>query len=161
MRNFQVFFYIVGRRVLTPLLCEDPPILPTPPPLFPILSNSTPTALPVVLFLWLNEWSCHIRCTILLNDNMDLHMSSLGTAVPEGPWCVFFATRHQVYWGMNSFVRIVTSCVFYLYSDLISHTQTHKHTQHTQGPVDWHTHINVYLHHLLCAHSSYFITLND
>ena len=32
---------------------------------------------------------------------------------------------------------------------------THKHTQHIQGPVDWHTHINIYLHHLLCAHSSY------
>ena len=31
----------------------------------------------------------------------------------------------------------------------------HKHTRHTQGPVDWHTHINVYLHHLLCAQSSY------
>ena len=31
----------------------------------------------------------------------------------------------------------------------------HKHTQHTQGPVDWHTHINVYLHHLLCVQSSY------
>ena len=38
---------------------------------------------------------------------------------------------------------------------LLSHTQTQKHTQHTQGPVDWHTHINIYLHHLLCAHSSY------
>ena len=34
----------------------------------------------------------------------------------------------------------------------ITHT---KHTQHTQGPVDWHTHINIYLHHLLCAHSSH------
>ena len=119
MRNFQVFFYIVGRRVLTPLLCEDPPMLPTPPPLFPILSNSTPTALPVVLFLWLNEWSCHIRCTILLNDNMDLHMSSLGTAVPEGPWCVFFVTRHQVYWGMTHHVFFTCTLIWY---------HTHKHT---------------------------------
>ena len=32
---------------------------------------------------------------------------------------------------------------------------THKHTQHTHGPVDLHTHINIYLHHLLCAHISY------
>ena len=24
-----------------------------------------------------------------------------------------------------------------------------------QGPLDWHTHINIYLHHLICAHSSY------
>ena len=24
-----------------------------------------------------------------------------------------------------------------------------------QGPVDWHTHKNIYLHHFICAHSSY------
>ena len=38
---------------------------------------------------------------------------------------------------------------------LISHIKTQKHTQHTQGPLDWHTHINTYLHHLLFVHSSY------
>ena len=32
----------------------------------------------------------------------------------------------------------------------------HTQTQYTQGPADWHTHINVYLHHLLCAQKSYF-----
>ena len=36
----------------------------------------------------------------------------------------------------------------------ITHTQTQTHTVHS-GAVDWHTHINIYLHHLLCAHSSY------
>ena len=35
------------------------------------------------------------------------------------------------------------------------HIHKHPNTQHTQGPVDWHTQINIYLHHLLCAHSSY------
>ena len=45
-------------------------------------------------------------------------------------------------------------------SDLISHTHTHtcahtQDTQHTQRPVDWYAHIKIYLHHLLCAHSSY------
>ena len=35
---------------------------------------------------------------------------------------------------------------------MISHT---KHTQHTQWPADLHTHINLYLNHLLCAHGSY------
>ena len=47
--------------------------------------------------------------------------------------------------------------VFCWYSDLISHTHKHtyKDTQHTQGPVYWHTHIYIDLHHLLCAHSSY------
>ena len=68
------------------------------------LSPPTPnsTALPVVLFLWLKEWSCHISYAVLLNDIMDLHMSSLGTLralvllylVPE-PWCVFYTKRRQ------------------------------------------------------------------
>ena len=80
---------------------EDSPIFAFPPPsrlLFQMLSNplsptslspltSIPTVLSVVLFLWLNGWSRHIWCIILLNDNIDLHMSSLGTLVPEGPWC--------------------------------------------------------------------------
>ena len=79
----------------------------------------TPTVLSVVLFLWLNGWSQHIWCAILLNDNMDLNMSSLGTLVPERPWCVFFATRIQVYWGL-------TQCGFLLviWFD-ITHTNTH------------------------------------
>ena len=39
---------------------------------------------------------------------------------------------------------------------------THKkHTQHTQGPVDWHIHVNIYLHHLLRAHSSYLCYIKD
>ena len=33
------------------------------------------------------------------------------------------------------------------------HTQ--KNTQFTQGPLDWHTYIHIYLHHLLRAHNSY------
>ena len=37
----------------------------------------------------------------LLNFIMDLHLSSLGTLVPEGPCCVFYVTRHQVYRGMT------------------------------------------------------------
>ena len=32
------------------------------------------------------------------------------------------------------------------------HTQS---THHTQGTVEWHNHINIYLHHLSRAHSSY------
>ena len=87
---------------------------------------------------------------VLLNDNMDLHMSIIGALVPEGPWCVFYATRHQVYWGP------IHNTVFYWYSDLISHIQTHTNTQHTQGLVDWHTLVNIYLYHVIHAHSSYF-----
>ena len=82
---------------------------------------STPRVLSVVLFLLLNGWSRHIWCAVLLNDNMDLHMSSLGTLLPEGPWCVFYATRCQVYCGLTH------SVVFYWYFNFISHTHTHTH----------------------------------
>ena len=123
---------IVARGVLTSLFLKT---LPHPTPL------SIPTVLSVVLFLWLIKRSCHIWCAVLLNDNMDLHMSSLGTLVPEGPWCVFYATRRQVYWGLTHNV------VFYWYSDLISHT---------------HKHANLYIYttcYVLTAAT--FITLND
>ena len=36
-----------------------------------------------------------------------------------------------------------------------THTHTHEDTQRIQGPVDWHTNLNIDLHQLLCAHSSY------
>ena len=113
---------MVGGGVLTPYLmkspffkfCQPPPFLLPPTPTLPALS--------VVLFLWLDGWSRYIICTILLNDIMDLQMPSVGTLVPEGPWCVFYATRRQV-------CRALTHNVaFCWYRDLISHT-THKHTQ--------------------------------
>ena len=57
---------------------------------------------------------------------MDLQMSSLSTLVPEGPWCVFYLTRCQVYQGLAN------NMVFYWYSDLISpHTNTQTHTVHS------------------------------
>ena len=34
---------------------------------------------------------------ILPNDITDLQMSSLGTIVPEGPCCVFYVTKRQLY----------------------------------------------------------------
>ena len=39
---------------------------------------------------------------------MDLHISSLGIAVPEGPCCVFYATKHQVYWGLTWYKTLCT-----------------------------------------------------
>ena len=41
---------------------------------------------------------------------------------------------------------------YYIHTNIRTHTN--KNIQHTQGAVDWHTHINIYLHQLLCAHSS-------
>ena len=84
--------------------------------------TSTPAVLSVVLFLWLNGWSHYIWCAILLNDDMDLHMwSLLGNLVPEGTWCVSYATRCKVDSGLTNNV------VFYWYSRF-DITQTHKLT---------------------------------
>ena len=151
------------------------PILPNLPP-FQILSNPplspptpTPTVLSVVLSLWLNGWSRHIWCAILLNDNRDLHMSSLGTLVPEGSRCAFYATKQGVkvpeVWHILWFFT-GTQILYQTHTHTHTHTHTRTHARthartHTQGPVDWHAHINIYLHHQLCAHSSYLFTLID
>ena len=91
---------------------------------------------------------------------MDLHILSLGTLVPEGPWCVFCATRHQVYLVLT-LNRFFAGTWFDTHTQACTHACKHAHThtnsqrQHMQGSLDWHTHVNIYLHHLLCAHSSY------
>ena len=106
-----------------------PPILCTPPfsnivqaPLSCHLQPPSLTAFYVVLFLWLNEWLHHIWCSILLNDIMDLHMSSLGTLVLEGPWCVFYGKRHQV-WHITLF-----SAGTLIWSRRNMHTLTNTHS---------------------------------
>ena len=98
----QLNLYIVGRGFLTPPNFKrscyfvnypnfksrpHPHHSDTPNYLFPLL------ALFVDLFLWLNGWSCHIWCVILLNDIMSLQMSNLGTLLPDEPCCVFYTTR--------------------------------------------------------------------
>ena len=81
---------------------------------------------------------------------MDLHIPSLGTLVSEGHWCVFWAAMHEVHYGLTYIL------VFYWYSLLISHTHRQTNTHSTLiGSVGWHTHINIYLYHLLCAYNSY------
>ena len=162
---FAYSVYIVGRGVLTP----PPPNLWRPhciaysslfssfvQPVPPLLKLPTldPTAPFVALFLvlfWLNRCSLHIWLAILLNDIVDIHISILGTFVPERRWCVFYATRRQVYWGLTH------NKILFWYSDLISHTQTHTRTKtHNTLRGQWLlTHINIYAHQLLYAHSSY------
>ena len=116
----------------TPFFSTPSPtyILSTPSRTFLSPPAPTSTALSVIMFLWLNRWSCHICCTILLNGNMDLYMSKLGTLVPTGSWCGFCATRRQSYEGDRQ-------CGFLLVLWLdLTHKQTLRHTEHTQGPED-------------------------
>ena len=134
------------------------PILPTPShPSFsrilskrPAPSTQTPTstALFAVLFLWFLGWY------VSLNDIMkNLRMSSLGTLVPEGPSCVFYArcVKFIEIWLVRLFAG----------ADLISHTHTHTHT-HTQRQTAYSganrlTHPYKYMckHDLLCSYCSY------
>ena len=75
---------------------------------------SNPLSLPLriltpKLFLWLSGWSPR---------------SSLGTLVPEIPWCIFYATRRQVYWSL-------THNVVFWYDIIHTKTDTQRHTTHS------------------------------
>ena len=129
----------------TPLYCLTPLFFrfcPTSPLLSP--QTPTPIALSVVLFFWPNEWSRHIWCDILLNDIMDPHISNLGTSVPEGPWCVFYATKRQVYWGL-------THMIFCWHSDDITHIQTHRHTVHSEASRLTHPYNYIFTPPVMCS----------
>ena len=95
-----------------PPFYEDPPLLTTPlpptPPLLILLS---------CFFGWMGD---HATFDVLLF----LMISWMYKCWASGPWCMFYAKRCQVYWGLKYDV------VFCWYSDLISHTQTHTHTSH-------------------------------
>ena len=159
IQNFcMAYSMIVGRGVLTPFILWIPPpsLLPTPLPFFKFCPTPPP-----FLVVSLAEWVIVPYLIRYFNDIMDLHMSSLGTLVQEGPsWCVFCARSCQVYLGL-------IHVVFCWYSDLISHTQvhthTHKATHHTQGPRDWHTHIIILYIYTTCfvLTTAIFITMNN
>ena len=72
---------------------------PLPPFFFQILFVQAPFFNCLVS---LAEWMIvpHLMC-YLLNGIMDVHISSLSTLVQEKPYCVFYATRRQVYWGLT------------------------------------------------------------
>ena len=119
---------------------------PTPPPSFPVTSNPHPPLLSSdVLFPWLSEWSRHTWCAILLNDIMDLNMSSFERRILISVLC-------------NKAPSLLRSHTWYgfllvLWFDIL-HKNLHKHSDYTQGPVDWHTHTSTYLHRLSRAHNS-------
>ena len=105
-----------------------PQILSLLTPHFPVTSNP-PLPLFFLLFYffgWMGDHTTHIWCVTLLTDNMDLHMWSLGTIIPEGPWNVFYANRHQVNWGLTRNVVFTGTLIWYH-----THKKTQTHTAHS------------------------------
>ena len=78
---------------------------------------------------------CSTFDAVLLNDIMDLHMLSLGASVPQGSGRVFYATRHQVYWGLTQCGLLLVLSFDITHRDTHTHTRararTQKHTSHT------------------------------
>ena len=138
---------------------EDPYILPTTLfqilsnlPIFPVISNPHPNALSLAewvmkphLICYFNQWyygSTHVE-PWYLSMRKTLMCASCNKASS--------LLRPGTKWGF----------LLALWFD-ITHTQrhTHKHTQHTQGPVDLQAHVNIYLHHRYMLRAAIFITLN-
>ena len=95
IKVFTLFYLIHSwQRVPNPPILWRPPILSTLPffkfsPTTSLLPPTpTPTAYSVILFLWLNGWLCHTWCATLIDDIMDVHMSSLRILM-----CVLCSTR--------------------------------------------------------------------
>ena len=86
-----------------------------------VLSNPPPPPEPPYLLLFLLPcffgWKGDHTIFDVSFYLMTCDLSNLGILVPVGPFCMFYVTRCQVYWGL-------THVVFCQYSDLISHTQT-------------------------------------
>ena len=78
---------------------------------------------------------------------MDLSLPSLGIVVPAAP-CLFHAKRHQIYERFDLDHMVLAGELNWY------HTHRQIHTG-KQWPIDWHTHTNINLYHLLYGHSSY------
>ena len=140
---FKVSLHTWQRGANPPILWR-PTLLPTPlffkfcpthssPPLPCHLQMPAPLYLLLTCFFgWMGD---HATFDVLF-----YLMIWIYTYQALGPWCVFHATR----WGLTH--NFTGTLIWY-------HTQ--KYTQHTQGPVDWHTHLSKYLQQLLFVHSSY------
>ena len=119
-----------------------------PPPPFPVMSNPHPHC-SFCCLVSLAEWviALHLMCYFTERYHRCTHVK---------PYDLDACFMQQ---GLK-FTEVWHRCGFslVLWFDLLlthKHRHTHKDTQHTQGSVDGHTHINIYLHQLLCAHSNY------
>ena len=139
---FKVSLHSWQRKANPPILWSPTPyclppllqILSTPPSHVPVTSAPNPTVVSAGLFLWLNGCSRHIWCAVFLTDDMDLHILSLGTLVPERPWCVFYAIRHLIITG---------TLIWY-------HTQ--KHTAHSGTSTLTHPYKSIYTLPVMRSH---------
>ena len=99
---------IVGRGFLTPLFYKDPP----PPP---------PLSLLPCLFGWMSDHATSVLLC-LMNDIIDhLNILRLGTLVQAALCCVFYTTRHQIYWRFASDDMVFASILIWYHT----HRQTH------------------------------------
>ena len=73
---------------------------------------------------------CAIFDVILLDNIMNLHMSSLGTLVPEEHCCVCYTTRYQIYWGLtHNEISVNTENTD---KNSVNKQNTHMHTKHSE-----------------------------
>ena len=143
--EFLISLYTVGRGVLTqphPYFTKIS-LYCLPLPLFQILSN------PPLL-------SCHLQLRPSLFFLLSCFFGCMGDHATFDVLyilCIYIILLHIFYATSINFTEVWHIMLFFTGSLIWYHT--HKHTQHTQGPVDRHKHINKYLHNLLCAHSTY------
>ena len=116
-------------------LCPTPPSLlpPTPPTLLILLSY---------FFSWMGD------CTTF--DVLFYFMISwMYTSRALGSSCLFYVTRHQVYWGLTLHV------VFCWYSGLISHAHKHtyiqRHIAHSGANVLTHPYKYIFTPTVMCS----------
>ena len=116
-------------------------ILSNNPIHFPVTSNPHPYCFfccPISLAQWVIS---HIWCAILFNDNMDLHMSDLGTR--RTLICVLCNNASS----LVSFETYGISMV--LWFD-ITHTNTHTHTAHVRANILTRPHKYIFVPPVTC-----------
>ena len=125
--NMHINFQYSWQQGPNPCILWRPPILPTRPfsnfvQLLLSCHPQTPHPLLFLLSCFFGSMGNQATFNVLLylyNDIMALQMYLYV------PWCVFSATRHQVYWGITH--NVLFCCYSHLLSLIHSHTRTTIH----------------------------------
>ena len=139
---------------MTPLIYEDPPIL-TPP-----FSNFVHTHCSFSCLVSLPEWVImpHLMCYLTQWYYGSTHVQPWYLSIWRTLLCVLSNKVSSLLRSNTCDFLIVLIDIWFdiIHASSHPHTLTHEEdTKYTQGPRDWHTHINKCEHHLLCAHNSY------